>query len=415
VLRYFIVLCFSCALFSCGTSTEKDASTASSLKPGLWTLSFNISDSTRQVQIPIRLIASDNGKLEVVNAGEKIELTEVTWEADSFHFKFPLFQTFLKGKWLNDSTLSGQLLDPTRSADYKIPFTAHYTGAYTDQPCEPTSEKYACTFSPNNEEDRYESVAVINECGNKVTGTFMTESGDYRFLEGEKKGDAIWLSCLDGAHLFYFTASLKMDSLVNGIFYSGKHWSEPFFGKKDSAAKLSNPDSLTVIANGKPEKFEFKVLSSAQDTVLFDAEKWKNKVSIIQLFGSWCPNCTDESKYFKELYERHGSHGLQVIPVAFERGQEFEKNRTIVDQQFKEMGISYPPYFGVGDASSGKARASVTFPMLNHVMSFPTSIVVDKKGVVRKIHTGFYGPSTGDYYTQYTTEMNAFIEQLLSE
>jgi thiol-disulfide isomerase/thioredoxin len=359
-------------------------------------------------------LADEKGNLQFINAGERIGMTDVKWEADSFHFKFPLFQTFISGKWLNDSTLTGQLLDPTRSSDYKIPFTAHYSGSWNDQSCTPVSMKYACTFSPNNQEDKYESVAVLNECGKKVTGTFMTESGDYRFLEGERNGDQLWLSCLDGAHLFYFTASFKNDSIVNGLFYSGKHWSEPFVGLKNHQAKLSNPDSLTIISNESQKKFEFTVVSANKETVLFDASKWNNKVSIIQLFGSWCPNCTDESRFFKELYEKHSQKGLQVIPVAFERGDDFEKNREIVKQQFNEMKIPYEPFFGLGNGS-GKARASETFPMLNHVMSFPTSIIVDKKGVVRKIHTGFYGPSTGEYYTQYTSEMNDFIDQLLSE
>jgi thiol-disulfide isomerase/thioredoxin len=402
------------ALFSCGTSSEKSGEQSHSLKTGLWMFSFDISDSSQQVQIPIRLIADEKGNLQFINAGEKIALTDIKWEADSFHFKFPLFQTFLSGTWLNDSTISGQILDPTRSEDYKIPFVARYSGAWKEDTCSPISKKYACVFSPNSEADRYKAVAVLNECGKKVTGTFMTETGDYRFLEGERNGNQLWLSCLDGAHLFYFTATYKDDSLVDGVFYSGKHWSEPFTGSKDQNAKLANPDSLTVISNGDPKEFEFTVISSQQDSTHFAEEKWKDKVSIIQLFGSWCPNCTDESRFFKELFEKYNSKGLQVIPVAFERGEDFEKNKRIVDQQFKEMGIPYAPYFGIGDGS-GKARASATFPMLNHVMSFPTAIIIDKKGEVRKIHTGFYGPSTGDYYTQYTTEMYAFINQLLAE
>lgn len=414
MLRYIIVLSFSLALFSCGTPENKGVGGNHTFKAGLWILSFDISDSTRNVQIPVRLLADEKGNLQFINAGEKIGMTDVKWEADSFHFKFPLFQTFISGRMINDSTMGGLLLEPTRSADYKIPFTAHYAGRWNDENCTTVSTKYACTFSPNNEEDKYASVAILNECGKKVTGTFMTESGDYRFLEGERKGDDLWLSCLDGAHLFYFTASFKNDSIVNGMFYSGKHWSEPFIGTKNYQAKLSNPDSLTVISNGAQKPFEFKVISTNKDSVVFDASKWNNKVSIIQLFGSWCPNCTDESRFFKELYEKHGAQGLQVIPVAFERGDDFEKNLEIVGQQFKEMHIPYEPFFGVGNGS-GKARASETFPMLNHVMSFPTAIIIDKKGVVRKIHTGFYGPSTGEYYTQYTSEMNAFIHQLLAE
>jgi len=53
--------------------------------------------------------------------------------------------------------------------------------------------------------------------------------------------------------------------------------------------------------------------------------------------------------------------------------------------------------------------------MLNHIMSYPTSIFLDKKGEIRKIRTGFYGPGTGKYYTEYTQNTNDFIQELLAE
>jgi len=53
--------------------------------------------------------------------------------------------------------------------------------------------------------------------------------------------------------------------------------------------------------------------------------------------------------------------------------------------------------------------------MLNKVMAFPTTIYIDKKGNVRKIYTGFYGPATGENYLKYQEETNRFIEKLLKE
>jgi hypothetical protein len=64
---------------------------------------------------------------------------------------------------------------------------------------------------------------------------------------------------------------------------------------------------------------------------------------------------------------------------------------------------------------SGKGRASAQLPFLNHVMSFPTCIFVDRKGKVRRIHTGFYGPGTGRYYEAYKSDLYAFVQQLLNE
>jgi thiol-disulfide isomerase/thioredoxin len=281
--------------------------------------------------------------------------------------------------------------------------------------CEtPRQKKYDVTFSKNKPEDTYKAVGVFNFCNQQVTGTFLTETGDYRFLEGTVDANRLWLSCFDGAHLFYFEATIKGDSLTNGRFYSGKHWSEPWEATINEKATLTDPETLTTISEKAKQDFQFVVLSEQKDSLQMNADKWRGKVTIVQLFGSWCPNCTDESKFFKELQSSRQEQGLQIIPVAFERGDNHAEHVKNVNQQFKELGITYPAYYGVGDGI-GKAKAEITFPMLNHVMSFPTSIIIDKNGVVRKIHTGFYGPSTGEYYERYTARMVSFVDQLLNE
>jgi hypothetical protein len=103
---------------------------------------------------------------------------------------------------------------------------------------------------------------------------------------------------------------------------------------------------------------------------------------------------------------------LQIVPVAFERDDDFQRSVLQVKRQFAELGLPYVPYFG---GRSGKDEASRVFPMLNRVMSFPTTIIIDKKGQVRKIHTGFYGPGTGDYYRRNAEKLKSFIQQLLEE
>ena len=76
------------------------------------------------------------------------------------------------------------------------------------------------------------------------------------------------------------------------------------------------------------------------------------------------------------------------------------------------LSINYP--IGVGGGAS-KKEASESFNQLNNISSFPTCLFIDKVGRVRKIHTGFYGPSTGPYYHEYTVGVKKFIEELLNE
>jgi hypothetical protein len=53
--------------------------------------------------------------------------------------------------------------------------------------------------------------------------------------------------------------------------------------------------------------------------------------------------------------------------------------------------------------------------MLNSVIAFPTTIFIGKDGKVKKIHTGFTGPSTGIYYYQFKEHFNETVNELLAE
>ena len=53
--------------------------------------------------------------------------------------------------------------------------------------------------------------------------------------------------------------------------------------------------------------------------------------------------------------------------------------------------------------------------MLNRVYGFPTTIFIDRRGAVRKIHTGFSGPATGDHYSELVHEIKANLDKLIAE
>jgi len=131
-------------------------------------------------------------------------------------------------------------------------------------------------------------------------------------------------------------------------------------------------------------------------------------VTLVQIMGTWCPNCTDESRFVKSMYEKYHVQGLEVVPVSFERGTDKQVAFTRINSQAKQMALPYPVYLGSGADSPQKA-AAIVFAQLNHVMSFPTLILIGKDGKVKKVWTGFYGPGTGIHYTEHTKE----IEQAL--
>jgi hypothetical protein len=120
----------------------------------------------------------------------------------------------------------------------------------------------------------------------------------------------------------------------------------------------------------------------------------------------------DETMYFKELYDQYNSQGLEIISVGYEVGNHFEEHVEKINRLKNKYKL--PFQFLVGGAAN-KGLASEHFKMLNRIISFPTAIFIGKDGTVRKVHTGFNGPGTGEYYTEYVKETEAFIQSLLEE
>ena len=140
---------------------------------------------------------------------------------------------------------------------YRIPVKLKYgyTTRFTvlTEATSSTAEKWEVTFDPQSDSP-YKSIALLSSLGNKVSGTFLTETGDYRFLDGNRSGDSLYLSCFDGSHAFLFKANLISDSIY-GDFLSGKHWKGVWNGKVNPNFELTHPDSLTYLVNETPFTF----------------------------------------------------------------------------------------------------------------------------------------------------------------
>ena len=402
-----IILLFLVAfLAACHPANEVSNQPQLPLKPGTWRMNLTVDDTF----IPIRFEVDSALTITWVNSDERIPVTDISLLGDSLFFSMPRFNSDFSGTLLNDSRFTGMWNNKARQ-DYQIPFEAFYVSS------EPASntlntepEHYEVWFSPGTD-DEYKAVGLFQYEGSEVHGTFLTETGDYRYLQGTHANDQLLLSCFDGSHLFGFTGTMRGDSIVNGEFRSGKHWKEPWVAVRNSQYQLTHPDSLTHVVH-EDQPLEFHVLTMSGDPMVINPDLLKGKVTIIQIFGSWCPNCYDENVFYKELSDAYSTRGLQIIPVAFEKSDDFTVNAMSIEKQFAEIGINYPPYLG-GKAS--KSEASAKFPMLDEVISFPTSLFIDKDGTIRKVHTGFYGPGTGTYYETYCRDTRRFIEMLLAE
>jgi thiol-disulfide isomerase/thioredoxin len=359
---------------------------------------FKVEDKS----IPCRIELKTDVQWEIVNGAERIPI-EIKWGKDStFKSSLPLFNTYFEGK-KEKGILTGEWVDPTRTGDYRIPFQiiGNKIREFDTKVHIPVHLKYKIVF----EDDSIPAIldmAVVKE-EYVVYGTVLTETGDYRYLQGEPfENNRFYLSAFDGTHLFYLAAQL-VDNKIEGVFMSGKHYMAKFKGEADANFELREADELTWMKNPK-DVLKLKLDADAKTERSFGEKDWKEKVTLVQIMGTWCPNCTDESRFVKSMYEKYSGQGLQVVPVSFERGTDKKVSFTRINSQAKQMALPYPVYLGSGADSPQKA-AAIVFSQLNHVMSFPTLILIGKDGMVKKVWTGFYGPGTGVHYIEHTKEI----------
>ena len=328
----FLLLTLSFLLFiSCDTETTK------TLDSGTYRAVLQVQDNQ---ELPFIFEVKNDSLFTIFNADEIITVDEVTYKNDSIVIQTPVFEGYIIAK-IEENSLKGNFIKP--SLDQIVPFKATKSNNRFSSKKEAAinvSGNWETIFSADHKVDTYLAKGIFTQKDNKVTGTFRTTTGDYRYLEGIVDGDSLKLSTFDGSHAFLFTAKAT-DSTLNGYFYSGNHWKEPFTAKLNNEYELPNEENLTYIKKGY-EYFDFSFPDTRGRVVSLSDPEFNDKVIILQIMGTWCPNCLDESKFLVNYVKENPNKNLQIIALAFEEA----KTREIAYERIKRfknrIGIEYP-------------------------------------------------------------------------
>lgn len=364
--------------------------------------------------------ATENGKtiLYVLNAGEKIKVTAVSVTKDSVNFSMPVFESTFKAKRNPDGSLQGVWIKGTGGAYQYWPFYAlpNQSFRFIKDPGKPKtniSGKWDVTITRANGTLR-KAVAIFKQQNDKLTGTFLTPSGDYRYLEGIVTGDSLKLSTFDGAHAYAFSAKTdNAKTISGGVFYSGFNGKETWIAEKNDKIPLPSQDAPTRLREGE-SKLNFSFNDLDGKPVSINDERYKSKVVIIQVLGSWCPNCMDETRFLSEYYNKNKSRGVEVIGLAYEYTTDQERSAKSLQKFQRLFNVQYPLLI-TGATASDDNKTEKTLPQLTPIRSFPTTIFIDKKGMVKQIKGTFYGPGSGKYYDDFKKEFYSIVDGLLNE
>ena len=388
--------------------------TSHSLKTGAWWAKMDVS---QEEILPFNFSLSksdenDSYVMRMHNAEEVIAVDEIIVKEDSIVIQMPIFEGYIAGTF-TAGEIEGSFIK--ESLDRVVPFRA----IFGERPRFEIKADAEINVSGIWEVDfdydgpePYPAKGIFVQDGNSVTGTFRTTTGDYRYLEGVVSGETLKLSTFDGAHAFLFTATAT-DSTLNGKFYSGNHHVENFKARRNEGFELPDANTLTFLKEGY-DKFDFSFPNADGEMISLQDEQFNDKVVLVQIMGTWCPNCLDETKFYVDYLRKNPNEDLKIVALAFEYAKSEEKAFKGIQRLKERVGVTYPILLAQVGTSS-KSKANEKLPMLNHVLSYPTTIYIDRSGEVRKIHTGFNGPATGEKHEAFKSEFSDTLDELLAE
>lgn len=398
-------------MISCQSNTQNEQQTE--ITPAAGPYRFTLSVDTYELPFNA-VLETDDGRvtsMTISNGEERIKIEDIVHRNDSIIINIPVYNSVLKGRIESENLITGKFLDLNKSAEHAIPFAAEHGKTFRFTNTISTTNlpgRYRTTFSPGTKDSTEAILEIQNEKG-QLKATFLTETGDYRFLEGNIMNDKVYLSTFDGTHAYYFEADIQGDSLVNGVYRSGAKYETAWEAKADSLFQLSDPKELTSLKNPS-ELINFNLPNQNGDTMTWESSDLQNKVVIVEIMGSWCPNCRDATLALKELTAKYNEDKVTIIPVAFELTDNQKIAHPRISKMQRDLGIN-SDYLFAGYAS--KENATEKFPMLNEIISYPTIIFIGKDRKVKRIHTGFYGPGTGKHYQTFMEESADLLRDLV--
>jgi thiol-disulfide isomerase/thioredoxin len=351
----------------------------------------------------------------LINGQERLLLSDVKITGSHLEISMPGYENVLKADATGNELRGEIFLVKLNDKNQHVPLhaTLGETYRFFDHPASGNAD-VSGRWAMKLIDDSGAPEAVVGEFSQShdvVTGTILTATGDHRYLAGQVQGDELYLSTFDGAHVFLYKAKIGADGGLDGDWWSGLAYHEKWIGKRDAAAQLPDAYGVTAMRAGV-KNFDFAFPDLSGKIVSSKDPQFRGKVLIVALAGSWCPNCHDEAAFLAPLYKDYRDKGLEIVSLQFEHFGDFQRAAEATQRFRQHYGIEYTTLIaGISD----KDEAAKKLPMLQSFVAFPTTVFIDRHGNVRKIHTGYTGPATGDHYVQFVNEVKTTLNQLLAE
>ncbi len=346
-------------------------------------------------------------------ATSRFASTSGQFENGSLHLRYDYYNADLQAS-LNDGKLEGTFTKKGRTGltTYKLRAARFQPAPAPDESAPSIAGEWIIRAETNNNRPNAWRL-ILRQSGAEVTGAILRLDGDTGTLSGKFHDGKLVLSHFTAARPALVEATLKPDGTLDGIM----NHSTKFVAVRAAEASAKgfkeppDPSRYTSVKDpSEPLHFSFADLDG--HIVSETDPQFRGKVVIVNIMGSWCPNCHDETPFLVELYAKYHAQGLEIVGLAFEALGNLEEDRTQVRAFIRRHGITYPILIA-GQSEAGAVPK--TLPQIANFDAYPTSFFVGRDGRVKSVHAGFASPATGAENGRLKREVEDTVKKLLAE
>lgn len=372
---------------------------------GLWDASVVVNG----VQVPFAFELSTNGEAAqgaFFNGDDPVRSTDGRFSAGSLSLRFAHYGSQLQATW-SDGTLTGAYGRVGKPA-YAFQARPHVT------PTAPAGKIPSIAgqweIAVNSAKGATAWRFFVRQAGAEVTASILRVDGDTGALAGRYRDGKFVLSHFSGARPLLLEVTPKADGTLS-LLQNGSTRYDALKSKQARGRNLPfppDPSRWTSVKDpAQPLRFSAPDLNG--NTVTESDPRFAGKVVLVNVMGSWCPNCHDEAPFLEELYKTYRSRGLEVVSLSFEDAEQL-KDPARLRAFIEAYGIDYTVLLG-GEPS----EVSNKLPQAVNLSTWPATFFVARSGLVRGAHAGFAGKATGTAHAELKAELRATVEKLLGE
>ena len=349
-------------------------------------------------------------KASFFNGDERVTSTSGTLDGNKITIRFDDYATVL------DATRSDGILKGTyggkRSGYHDIEIRPHQE--ITDGPGKAPDIAGLWDIVAESSKGEHAWRLIVRQKGADVSAAILRVDGDTGAIVGRYRDGKFVLNHFDGARPSRLEIMPQQDGSLALALSSGKTPAKNYIAYRQTEARArhlpepTNPEQHTRVKNPN-EPFQFSFPDLDGKLVSNTDARFKDKVVLVNITGSWCPNCHDEAPFLAELYRRYHALGLEIVALDFEEPEQLA-DKSRVRAFIKKYGIEYP-YLIAGEPNELEAKV----PQGENLNSWPTTFFVGRDGKVRAVHAGFAAIATGEYNEQLKRGVTETVERLLAE